>query len=97
MTLHGPQGEVNGVLLENGTMLRFAPDQADQLGTVLQPRHPVVAEGVVVTNSLGTVVDVRRLGPSRDRLVNVGPRRAPPRSPEAPPPGALPPPPPPAG
>lgn len=113
MALHGPQGEVNGVLLESGVILRFPPDQTEQLASVIQPRQPLVAEGATVTNSLGTVVDVQQLGPSRDRLVDVGPpmrpmddrgpagpRRRPPPPPTGPasPPGALtPPPPPPAG
>jgi hypothetical protein len=73
MVLHGAQGEVNGVLLESGTILRFPPDQTAQLITFLQPRQPLVAEGVSLTNAMGTVVDVDQLGPSRDRLVAVGP------------------------
>jgi hypothetical protein len=105
MALHGPQGEVNGVLLESGTILRFPPDPAGQLTAAIQPRQSVVAEGITVTNSLGTVVDVQLFGPSRDRLVAVGPpmppsddrgpagprRRPPPGGPLAP---SMPPPPP---
>jgi hypothetical protein len=106
MALHGPQGEVNGALLESGTILRFPPDPAGQLTAAIQPRQSVVAEGITVTNSLGTVVDVQQFGPSRDRLVAVGPPMPPPddRGPAGPrrrpppPPGsplATPPPPPP--
>jgi hypothetical protein len=73
MVLHGAQGEVNGVLLESGTILRFPPDQTAQLISFLQPRQPLVAEGVTLTNAMGTVVEVDQLGPSRDRLVAVGP------------------------
>jgi hypothetical protein len=73
MVLHGAQGEVNGVLLESGTILRFPPDQTAQLISFLQPRQLLVAEGVTLTNAMGTVVDVEQLGPSRDRLVAVGP------------------------
>jgi hypothetical protein len=108
MALHGPQGEVNGVLLEGGIILRFPPDQAAQLASAIQPRQSVVAEGITVTNSLGTVVDVQLFGPSRDRMVAVGPSTPPPdnRGPAGlrrrlgPPPGAPlapPQPPPPAG
>src|ERR1700691_4403636 len=43
MALHGPQGEVNGALLESGVILRFPPDQADQLALVIQPRQSLVA------------------------------------------------------
>jgi len=105
MALHGPQGEVNGVLLESGTIWRFPPDQADQLGSLLQPSQSLVAEGTVLTSTLGIVVEVAEIGTSRDRLVSVGPsvplppgpgprdrRLAPP-----PPPGNRSPPPPPPG
>ena len=105
MALHGPQGEVNGVLLESGAILRFPPDQAAQVASLIQPRQPLVAEGITVTNSLGTVVEVQQLGPSRDRLVAVGPPMPPmgdrgpggPRRRPPPPPGGpegTPPPPP---
>jgi hypothetical protein len=107
MVLHGPQGEMNGVLLESGAILRFPPDQDAQLATVVQPRQPVVAEGTLITNALGTVVDVQQIGPSRDQLVAVGPPSRPmddrgPAGPRRRPPppaeGATqPPPPPPAG
>ena len=102
MALHGPQGDVNGVLLESGAILRFPPDQADQLASIIQPHQSLVAEGITVTNSLGTVVDVQQIGLARDRLVAVvpprqpaddrgpaGPHRRPPppaRGPQAPPP-----------
>jgi hypothetical protein len=95
MALHGPQGEVNGVLLENGTILRFPPDQGAQLTTLIQPRQSVVAEGTAITNAMGTVVDVQQIGPSRNQLTAVGfparpiddrgpggPRRRPPPPPE---------------
>jgi hypothetical protein len=81
MALHGPQGEVNGVLLESGAIWRFPPDEADQLGSLLQPRQSLVAEGTVLTNILGTVVEVAEIGTSRDRLVAVGPPMPPPPGP----------------
>jgi hypothetical protein len=73
MALHGPQGEINGVLLDNGTILRFPPDQGAPLATLIQPRQLVVAEGIAITNALGTVVDVQQIGPSRNQLTAVGP------------------------
>jgi len=73
MALHGPQGELNGVLLENGTILRFPPDEGAQVITLIQPRQSVVAEGTAITNALGTVVDVQQIRPSRNQLVAVAP------------------------
>jgi hypothetical protein len=73
MALHGAQGDVNGVLLGSGAILRFPPDQADQLASIIQPHQSLVAEGFTITNSLGTVMDVQQIGLTRDRLVAVGP------------------------
>jgi len=73
MALHGPQGEVNGVLLDNGAILRFPPDQGAQLSALIEPRQSVVAEGIAITNALGTVVEVQQIGPSRTQLLAVGP------------------------
>jgi hypothetical protein len=73
MALHGPQGEVNGLLLESGTFLRFPPDQKLKLATLTQPPQTVIAEGTSITNALGTVVDVQQIGPSRDQLAAIGP------------------------
>jgi len=81
MALHGPQGEVNGVLLESGAIWRFPPNQADQLGPLLQPRQSLVAEGTVLTSTLGTVVEIQEIGTSRDRLVSVAPPVPLPRGP----------------
>jgi hypothetical protein len=78
MVLHGLQGEVNGVLLESGAIWRFPPNAVDQVSSLLQPRESLVAEGVTVTNNLGTVVDVQEIGPTRDRLVAVGQAPPPP-------------------
>jgi hypothetical protein len=94
MALHGPQGEVNGVLLESGALWRFPPAQAAQLGSLLQPRQSLVAEGTVLTSTLGTVVEVEEIGTSRDRLVAVGPPMPPPPGPGPRDRGLAPPPPP---
>ncbi len=91
MMLHGPQGEVNGVLLEGGAMLRFPPDQSARFTTLLQAHQPVVAVGTAMTSAMGTVVDVDQIGPSRDRLVAI--RAAPPPMGSAPQPLRRPPPP----
>jgi hypothetical protein len=73
MALHGPQGEVNGVLLDNGAILRFPPDQGAQLSALIEPRQIVVAEGSAISNALGTVVEVQQIGHSRTQLLAVGP------------------------
>jgi hypothetical protein len=75
MELHGPAGDVNGALLADGTVLRLPPPEAARLAGFLTPGRDVVAEGVLLTNPVGSVMEVRQLGPSRDQLSLVqGPR-----------------------
>lgn len=45
MVLHGPRGDVNGALLEDGTILRLPPPEADRFASLLQPGQSLVAEG----------------------------------------------------
>ena len=37
MALHGPQGDVNGALLDDGVILRLPPPEANRFATLLQP------------------------------------------------------------
>jgi hypothetical protein len=68
MALHGPQGEVNGALLEDGTVLRLPPPAAMTFAALLQPGQSLVAEGVGFADALGKVLEVRQLGTSREQL-----------------------------
>ena len=101
MRLHGARGEINGVLLTDGTVLCLPPDAAINMDTVLQPGRSVVAQGDEVLNPIGKVLEVRAIGASRTDLIPVdnpplpGPRDRgqPPRPrrdapPPPPPPGA---------
>jgi hypothetical protein len=71
MALHGPRGDVNGALLEDGTILRLPPPEAERFATLLQPGQNLVAEGAVLTNPIGKVFEVRQLGATRDQLNQV--------------------------
>ncbi len=87
MTLHGPAGDVNGALLEDGTALRLPPPEAARFAALLQPGQDLVAEGTVLSNPLGTVMEVRQLGASRDQLSEIrGPGPGGPRGRRGPPP-----------
>ena len=85
--LHGPAGDINGALLDNGTELRLPPPAAYQVSAWLQPGQTVAASGYLLSNGYGRVMDVQAIGRSQDRLAQVGwfappgprPRRAPPR------------------
>ena len=98
--LHGPRGEANGAMLEDGTVLRLPPPEAARLFATLAPGQTVVAQGPGIVNNLGRMVDVRSIGVSRDQLAQI---QAPPRGPGRGPGGpdgdrrGPPPPPPPPG
>lgn len=68
MVLHGPRGEVNGVLLSEGTILKLPPPDLDRFMALLSPGRTVSAEGNALVTAAGTVVDVTALGPSPETL-----------------------------
>ncbi len=92
--LHGPRGEANGAMLEDGTVLRLPPPEVARLASTLTPGQTVVAQGPGIANNLGRMVAVRAIGASHDQLAQVqtpphGPggehRGRGPRGPDAPP------------
>jgi hypothetical protein len=87
MSLHGPQGDVNGALLEDGTVLCLPPPEAARLATLLQPGQTVVAEGTGLATAVGKVFEVQQIGASREQLslVETPPGRGPGRRPPPPP------------
>jgi hypothetical protein len=72
-TLHGPRGEVNGAILENGTILRLGPREAAYQSALLQPGQTLAARGVSTTTVLGTVMEVEAIGASPNQLMEIGP------------------------
>jgi hypothetical protein len=91
--LHGKRGEVNGLLLDDGTTLRLPPPEVERLQDQLR-------QGQTVS---GKVVDVRAIGASPEQMTELrgprppGPKDGPDRRGPPPPPGFGPPPPPPRG
>jgi len=66
--LHGKRGEVNGALLDNGTILRLPPPEAERLQSFLQPGQPVAVRGANLVTPLGTVMSVSAIGSSPGQL-----------------------------
>jgi hypothetical protein len=64
--LHGPRGELNGVLLEDGTTVDVPPPEAERLTAQLAVGQTVYARGNAVSNALGHVVMARALGASKE-------------------------------
>lgn len=78
--LHGKRGEINGALLENGTILRLPPPEAERMQASLQPGQPVAARGVSLATPLGTVIEVSAIGSSPAQMTELDARR--PRGPK---------------
>jgi hypothetical protein len=86
--LHGPRGEMNGALLEDGTIVRLPPPEAQRLVAMLTPGAPLSVQGSGVEGPLGRVIEARSMGVDATHLVQVA---IPPHPPG--PPGHRPPPP----
>jgi hypothetical protein len=82
--LHGPRGDVNGALLDDGTILKFPPPLAWQASSTLQPGQVVTVQGWALSTSYGRVVDAQTIG--------AGPTQVSQTPPASPPGGAAPPP-----
>jgi hypothetical protein len=99
--LHGKRGEINGALLEDGTVLRLPPPEAERLQEWLRQGQSVSARGDMLDTALGKVVDVRAIGASPEQMTELaggkppkGPKDGLDRRGPPPPPGFGPPPPP---
>jgi hypothetical protein len=68
ISLHGPRGELNGAMLEDGTILRLPPPEAQRLAALLMPGQTIVVEGDGLTTAMGRVVEVQAIGPSQAQL-----------------------------
>lgn len=100
--LNGPQGELNGALLDDGTIVHLPPPEAQRLASELKPAAMLFVEGEGYTGSLGRVIGAESIGPNPTRLAQIaappppgrgrrlpppgGPAMAPPAAPDAPPP-----------
>jgi hypothetical protein len=66
-----PKGDINGVLLDNGTELKLPPPAAYEVSVWVQPRQAITAQGYVLSNAFGRVMNVQAVGPSQQRLAQV--------------------------
>ncbi len=75
LPLHGLSGEVNGVLLTDGTVVRLPPPDAARLAWLLAPGRPIVVEGLQRAWPLGRTLEASALGAGTASLAAVGPPR----------------------
>lgn len=69
--LHGPRGNLNGVLLADGTIVRLPPPDAQRMGTALAVGQNVFVRGDGVANGLGRVIAARAIGPNAEQLTEI--------------------------
>jgi len=69
--LHDPLGHLNGVLLEDGTIVRMPPPDAEQHAASLAVGKPFYARGDGMSGPLGKVIAAREIGPSRTELTKI--------------------------
>lgn len=73
--LYGPRGDINGVLLDDGTVVHLPPPEAQKQAELLAVGKTVVASGDGYSGPLGKSLDARQIGPDEAHMVAVlGPR-----------------------
>ena len=82
--LHGPRGDLNGALLEDGTIIRLPPPEVPRLASLLTAGASVTVRGEGVEGPLGRVIEARSIGPDAGHLSQVA--APPPRPHRRPPP-----------
>ena len=73
--LHTPRGDVDGVLLDGGTIIHLPPPEAQKLAALLADGQSVFVRGFGYEGPLGRVVAAKEMGADKDHLQPVaGPR-----------------------
>jgi hypothetical protein len=68
-----PHGEIDGVVLEDGTLLHLPPHGGRQFAGFLREGRSLAATGFGTANEFGRTIAVAMLGPSTDALALVEP------------------------
>jgi hypothetical protein len=86
---HGKHGEINGVVLSDGTVVHFAPPVGMQFATLLREGNQFAATGYGTSNEYGRSFGATAIGPSMNQLetfaLDPGPKPAPGTGPPPPP------------
>jgi hypothetical protein len=68
MQLHGPRGELNGVLLTNGTIVHMPPPAATRLADLLVPGTAIAVTGAAINAGNGQAIAATAIGPEKGTL-----------------------------
>lgn len=69
--LHGKRGEVNGALLDDGTIVRLPPHEVARLGDLFTVGKPLAVSGTLMTTPLGKVVEAWRIGATQASMTEL--------------------------
>lgn len=69
--LHGKRGEVNGALLDDGTIVRLPPHEVTRLGSVLVAGRPLTVSGTLNATPLGRVVEAWSIGANQSSVIEL--------------------------
>lgn len=69
LSLHAPKGELRGVVLDDGSIVRIAPKEARRFAEFLQPGASVAVRGEGIETTYGRVVEGRDIGSDLGSLV----------------------------
>ena len=71
MQLHDTDGDLDGVLLTDGTIIHVSPQTATAMATQLATGHTLFVRGEVHSSDVGKVVNAKALGPSSNDLTQL--------------------------
>jgi hypothetical protein len=73
--LHGPKGEERGALLEDGRIIRIPAHEAERITHLLIPGKTLAVRGEGLVSALGTVIEAREVGVTKDDLQPLKPKK----------------------
>ena len=71
LQLHDPHSHLNGVLLEDGTIVRLPPPDAEHHAANLAVGQPLYASGDGESGPLGKVIAAHEIGPSKTEVAKI--------------------------
>ncbi|HSU05007.1 MAG TPA: hypothetical protein VLI93_05505 [Acetobacteraceae bacterium] len=71
LQLHDPRGDVNGVMLEDGTQIHIPQSVAQGMSSALAPGQKLYAEGTGYSGPLGKSIAAREIGPDKASAATV--------------------------
>jgi hypothetical protein len=71
--LYGPRGDLNGAVLDDGTIIRMPPATAYQSANLLAPGQTIAVQGWGLSTAYGRVVDAQAIGPTSGAMTTGAP------------------------